>query len=194
MQYKQLLQEIKQLPVGERKELYSEEGDKVIIFRPEKLGRSLKNKNYDVKKNFQIILKKPDEKEFLPNHLRVLIEVNHRITKDKENSERFFELIEEIYNGEDPLKFKGELSKWKIEGEFDSPIIVLCLIQLFMSEQDINYTHGKVQPPRAYLMGWLRFIKTQEQNIDKVLWSSIRHAPRQAFWKNWKTTQKTSQK
>lgn len=194
MKYEELLKEIKQLPIGSRKEIYSEDGDKVIIFRPEKLGRSLKNKDYEVAKNFQIILKKPNEKEFLPNHLRVLIEVNHRITKDKENSKKFFEMIEEIYAREDPLKFKEELSKLKVEGEFDPPIIALCLVQLFMAEQDINYTHGKVQPPRAYLMGWLRFIKTQEQNIDKVLWSSIRHAPRQEFWKNSESSQKTLQK
>jgi len=62
-----------------------------------------------------------------------------------------------------------------------------------MSEQDINYTHGKVQPPRAFLMGYLRFIKTQEQNIDKILWSSTRHPPRIEFWKNWKANQQTFQ-
>jgi len=194
MKYLQLLKEIEKLSIGERKELYSEQGDKIMIFRPEKLGRSLKNKNYEVSKNFQIILKKPNEKEFLPNHLRVLIEVNHRIKKNKKNSERFFEIIEEIYNGEDPLKFKKELEQLGLEGEFDSSIITLCLIQLFMAEQDINYTHGKVQPPRAFLMGYLRFIKTQEQNIDKILWSSTRHPPRQEFWKENVSPQKTPQK
>lgn len=183
MEYKQLLEEINALGIGKRKEIYSEEGDKIIIFRPEKLGRSLKNKNYDIKKNFQIILKKPKEKEFLPNHLRVMMETNHRLTKDKKNTESFFGMIGGIYRGGDPLKFKDELKKFEVKEEFDSPIITLCLIQLFMAEQDINYTHGKVQPPRAYLMGYLRFIKTQEQNIDKILWSSTRHPPRQEFWK-----------
>jgi len=194
MKYQQLLKEIGQLPIRGRIEIYSEEGNKIFIFRPEKLGRSLKSKDYDINKNFQIILKKPNEKEFLPNHLRVMIEVNHRTAKDKDNSRRFFEMIEEIYNGEDPLKFKAELKKLIVESEFDLPIITLCLIQLFMAEQDINYTNGKVQPPRAFLMGWLRFIKTQEQNIDKILWSSTRHPPKQEFWKNFSSIPKALQK
>ena len=122
-----------------------------------------------------------------------MIEVNHIIRTEK-NAKKFFEMIEELYNGEDPLKFKEELSNFEISGEFDSPLITLGLIQLFMSEQDINYTHGKIQPPRAYLMGYLRFIKTQEQNIDKVLWSSTRHPPKIAFWRDWDFNQKTPQK
>jgi len=183
MKYKQLLKEIKELKIGKRKEVYKEAGDKIIIFRPPKLGRSLKSKVYDIKKNFQIILKKPSEKEFLPNHLRVLIDVNHKIKSGGTNAEKFFKMVEEIYSGEDPLKFKGQLNKLRLPEELDSSIITLCLIQMFMAEQDINYTHGKVQPPRAFLMGYLRFIKTKQQNIDKILWSSTRHPPKQEFWK-----------
>lgn len=183
MKYQDLLKDIKELKIGSRKEIYSENGDKIIIFRPEKLGRSLKNKDYDLNKNFQIILKKPAQEEFLPNHLRVLIDVNHKVKNDHKNSNRFFEMIEAVYLGDDPLKFKDELNKLNLPSELDSSIITLCLIQLFMSEQDINYTEGKVQPPRAFLMGYLRFIKTQTENIDKLLWSSTRHPPRQEFWK-----------
>ena len=192
MKYQELLKEIEDLKIGERKEIYNEEGDKIIIFRPEKLGRSLKNKNYDIAKNFQIILKKSNAKEFLPNHLRVLIEFNHKIKVGNE----FLKMVEEIYNGEDPIKFKEELKELKLLEDLDPSIITLCLIQMFMAEQDINYTHGKVQPPRAFLMGYLRFIEKKEQNIDKILWSSTRHPPRQEFWKKNKdnTTQKTFQK
>jgi hypothetical protein len=184
VKYEQLLQEIKNLKVGSRKEIYSELGNQIIIFRPEKLGRSLKNKDYDISKNFQIILKKPDEKEFLPNHLRVLIEFNHKMKNPKEKFNVFYNMVEEIYSGEDPLKFKERLKELNLSEELDPSIITLCLIQLFMAEQDINYTEGKVQPPRAFLMGYIRFIKTKEQNIDKILWSSIRHPPRLEFWKN----------
>lgn len=183
MEYQQLLKEIENLKIGGRKEFYSEDEDKIIIYRPEKLGRSLKNKNYDIKKNFQIILKKPKEKEFLPNHLRILIEFNHKI-KGGKNADEFFKMAEEIYKGEDPLKFKTKLKELDFPEELDSSLITLCLVQLFMAEQDINYTHGKVLPPRAFLMGYLRFIKTQEQNIDKVLWSSTRHPPRVEFWRD----------
>ena len=50
-----------------------------------------------------------------------------------------------------------------------------------MAEQDINYTHGKIKPPRSFLMGYIRLIKTQKENIDKILWNSIRHPPRKEF-------------
>lgn len=183
MKYQQILDEINSLKVGERKEVYSQEGDKVIIFRPKTLGRTLKKKDYDPSKNFQIILKKSNEKEFLPNHLRILIEVNHKIRGDDKKAEEFFNIIEKIYSGEDPLAFEEQLKKLGLNDELDSSIITLCLIQLFMAEQDINYTTGKVQPPRAFLMGYLRFIKSKEQNIDKILWSSTRHPPRIEFWK-----------
>lgn len=181
MEYKELLAFIEKLGIEEREEIYTDGKDKLIIYRPEKLGRSLKNKNYDVKKNFQIILKKPNEEEFLPNHLRVMISVDRKFKHGGEGAEKFFSFIESIYKGEDPEKFKDELSRLDLPEELDSSFITLCLIQLFMSEQDINYTHGKVQPPRSFLMGYLRFIKTQQQNIDKILWSSTRHPPRKEF-------------
>ncbi len=183
MKYQQLLNEINNLKIGERKEIYNEQGDKVIIFRPETLGRSLKKKDYDISKNFQIILKKPNEGEFLPNHLRILIEINHKMKNENKKIEEFFNIIEKIYSGEDPLIFKEQLKKLNLSDELDSSIITLCLIQLFMAEQDINYTTGKIQPPRAFLMGYLRFIKSKEQNIDKILWSSTRHPPRTEFWR-----------
>ena len=145
---------------------------------------ALKNKDYDISKNFQIILKNPNEVEFLPNHLRVMIEVNHKVRKNESKSEKFFDMIEQIYLGEDPIKFKDQLKSLNLSEELDPSIITLCLIQLFMAEQDINYTEGKVKPPRAFLMGYLRFIKSKEQNIDKVLWSSTRHPPRKEFWKS----------
>ncbi len=101
---------------------------------------------------------------------------------------RLFEILEEVFNGKDPLDFQEEVDKMNFPMKIDDTMIFLCTAQLFMAEQDINYSDGKVQPPRAYLMGYLRFISTKEQNIDKILWSSIRHPPRQEFWKNWKTS------
>ena len=65
--------------------------------------------------------------------------------------------------------------------QLDSALVNVCCTQLFMAEQDINYTHGKINPPRSFLMGYIRFIKTKQENIDKILWSSIRHPPRKEF-------------
>jgi len=46
-----------------------------------------------------------------------------------------------------------------------------------MAEQEIAYPGGKVKPPRAYIMGYIRIIREGEQEIDKLLWNSIRHPP-----------------
>lgn len=183
MDYANLLEKISALKVGDRFEAYSFSGEKIIIYRPEKLGKSLKNKDYKLTENFQIILKKENAQEFLPNHLRVMIDID-KIVRDHKNSSEFFQIIELIYNGEDPIKFEKQISSLNLSKGLDTPLITLCLIQLFMAEQDINYKDGNVQPPRAYLMGYLRFIQSGEENIDKILWSSTRHPPRQEFWKN----------
>lgn len=59
----------------------------------------------------------------------------------------------------------------------DSALVDVCCAQLFMAEQEIAYPGGKVKPPRAYIMGYIRIIREGQQEIDKVLWNSIRHPP-----------------
>ena len=138
MQYKQLLEEIEKLQIGTRKELYEEAEDKIIIFRPEKLGRSLKNKNYDIAKNFQIILKKPNESEFLPNHLRVLIDVDHRIRKGGENSNTFFNNIRIIIRLNDYF-FEKKSRLCKSHPSLYSRISI-CMDYMFYSVSEYNWS------------------------------------------------------
>jgi len=76
------------------------------------------------------------------------------------------QIVDKITSGLSVLRSKG-IMKLQFEDDDD--------------EQDINYTHGKIQPPRSFLMGYIRFIKTKQENIDKILWSSIRHPPRNEF-------------
>lgn len=182
MEYKKLLEVIKDLKIGESKNIYRVDNTDLWIFRPEKLGSSLKNKDkYDIKTNFQIFMRGGDGKAFKPNHLRVLLDLHLKLVSNPNLAEKLFSILEEIYNGKDPLEFKDELSKMKFKMQLDSALVNVCCAQLFMSEQDINYTMGKIQPPRSFLMGYIRFIKVGQENIDKILWSSIRHPPRKEF-------------
>ena len=182
MEYKQLLELIKNLKIGDSKNIYRVDNTDLWIFRPEKLGRSLKSKDkYDIKTNFQIFMRGEDGKAFKPNHLRILLDLHLKLISNSELAEKLFSILEDIYNGKDPLEFKGELEKMRFKMQLDPPLVNVCCTQLFMAEQDINYTHGKIQPPRSFLMGYIRFIKTKQENIDKILWSSIRHPPRNEF-------------
>jgi hypothetical protein len=180
--YKELLEIIEKLEIGKSRNIYRVDGIDLWIFRPEKLGRSLKSKEkYDVKKNFQIFMKKSEGKAFRPNHLRILIDLHLKLISDPKSAESVFSVLEEIYKGEDPLKFKEQLDKLKFKMELDPVLINVCCAQMFMAEQDINYTKGKIKPPRSFLMGYIRFVKSGEENIDKILWNSIRHPPREEF-------------
>ena len=182
MDYKSLLEIINNLKIGESKNIYRVDNVDLWIYRPEKLGSSLKSKEkYDVKTNFQIFMRGEDGIAFKPNHLRILLDLHLKLVSNFDDAEQLFLILEKIYNGGDPLKFKEKLSKMDFKMQLDPALINVCCAQLFMSEQDINYTKGKVQPPRAYLMGYIRLIKTKRENIDKVLWNSIRHPPRIEF-------------
>ncbi|MEK6862153.1 MAG: hypothetical protein AABY07_09385, partial [Nanoarchaeota archaeon] len=56
---------INKLKIGDSKNLYRVDNTDVWIYRPEKLGRSLKSKEkYDVKTNFQIFMRGEDGSYF----------------------------------------------------------------------------------------------------------------------------------
>lgn len=188
MEFEKLKEIIASLKMNESKTVYElDDGVKLFLHRPEKLGRSLKRKTYDPKKNFQIFMKKPEHKDFKPNHLRVLLDLHLKRDSDPKNAEKIFDVIEKIYQGADPLNFKSILTNLKFRMFLDSPLVNVCCAQLFMAEQDVNYTDGKIQPPRAFMMGYIRMIRTGEFEIDKLLWNSIRHAPKSEFLKYAKT-------
>ncbi|MBI2663657.1 hypothetical protein HYX15_03970 [Candidatus Woesearchaeota archaeon] len=182
MDYKELLKIIIDLKIGENKNIYRIDNTDLWIHRPEKLGRSLKSKEkYEIKTNFQIFMRGQNGKAFKPNHLRILIDLHLKLISNPNSAKKLFDILEDIYNGKDPLEFKNDLSKMNFKMQLDSALINVCCAQLFMAEQDINYTKGKIQPPRSFLMGYIRFIKAGQENIDKILWSSIRHPPRKEF-------------
>ena len=135
---------------------------------------------YNPKKNFRILLAKNGQKVFAPNHMRLAIDLDLKRRENPVEAEKLFEAIEHIYSGADPLLFKSKITQ-KFKGELETSFTDLCLAQLFMLEQEINYTFGNVQPPRAYIMGYIRMIRTGKYEIDKLLWAGIRNPPPKKF-------------
>ena len=168
---------IEKLEIGKSETIYQfDNGVKLYVHRPLKLGKSLK-REYSLHKNFQIFMKKPNEREFKPNHLRILINLHLKKISDPKKAEIIFNILEKIYHGDDPLLYKKDLEFLDFRMSLDSALVDVCLAQLFMCEQEICYTDGKVKPPRAYLMGYIRLVRSGEVEIDKLLWNSIRHPP-----------------
>lgn len=183
MDYQGLKEKILAMNLGSKIVFY-ETGDDTDIFvnKPITVPTKLKqSKRYDPQKNFQIGLRKPGQPGFLPNHLRILIDLYNKKQFNPKNADIMFECIEEVYNGKDPEAFKEKVSKLNFGDKGESPFTILCLAQLFMLEQDINYDFGKIQPPRSFLMGYIRMIKAGTEELDKLLWSSTRHPPRKEF-------------
>ncbi len=183
MDYASLKEKILGIEIGQRQDIYPTAKD-VIVFvnKPLKVPTKLKqSKRYDAKKNFQIGLAKGGQKEFLPNHLRILMDLNFKNAEDKKKAQILFDAIEAVYDGEDPLKFEKQLQALHFDREIETAFTDLCRAQLFMLEQDINYHFGNVQPPRAYLMGYIRMVQVNAEEIDKLLWSSTRHPPRTLY-------------
>ena len=186
MDYASLKEKILSIEIGQRQNIYSAAKDVVVfVNKPLKVPTKLKqSKRYDAKKNFQIGLSKGGQKEFLPNHLRILMDLNLKNEENKEKAQILFDAIEAIYDGEDPLKFEKRLQALHFDRGIETAFTDLCLAQLFMLEQDINYNFGKIQPPRAYLMGYIRMVQLNAEEIDKLLWSSTRHPPRKLYRTN----------
>ena len=183
MNYDKLKELITNLDLGKTKTIYkTDENTSIFITKPLKVPTKLKqNEKYDPKNNFQIGLKKQNQKEFLPNHLRILIDLYLKNEHNSKEAGILFNMIEDIYEGKDPEIYKEQLKKTKFRLEIEKPYTILCLAQLFMLEQDINYNFGKVKPPRAYLMGYIRMIRLKAEELDKLLWGSTKHPPRIAF-------------
>ena len=183
MDYDVLKKLILSIKLDEKRTIYKiKEGVELFINKPSKVPTKLKNSSrYNPKKNFQIGLRKKGYKEFLPNHLRIMIDLELKKKEKQTKATVLFDAIEQIYEGRDPEKFKKILDGYNFKEGFEDAYTDLCLTQLFFLEQDINYDFGKVQPPRAYLMGYIRMIRLDIEEIDKLLWNSTRHPPRMEF-------------
>ena len=91
MKYKELLEIINNLKIGESKNIYRVNNTDLWIHRPEKLGSSLKNKDkYDIKTNFQIFMRGEDGKAFKPNHLRMLLDLHLKQIRNQNYADNLF--------------------------------------------------------------------------------------------------------
>jgi len=147
----------------------------VYIFRPSKLSKRFEG--YDVEKNFQIWLRE-DNREFRPNHLRVMIDLNLRTRSRPDLKRELLTLFDNIFYGKDPDTEIVDIKDEQFEHFLNPLKIIACLHQLFIIEQEYCY-HGesKFNPPTLFYQGWIREFIDSPKEIDNLCMSVANRQP-----------------
>lgn len=169
MNKEDLLKIVKELPFDIKKIIYKSGNTELYILRPSELSNRFKN--YDLKKNFQIWLKE-DDREFRPNHMRVLIDLNLRVRSNPNLKKDLLLAFDNIFYGKDPEKELFKLSKENFEHYLNDLIIIGILAQLFIIEQEYNYNKkSNFEPPTLFFQGWVREFIDNPKEIDNLCMS-----------------------
>ncbi len=164
-----MLKIVKELSFDVKHAVYNEDDIEIQIFRPSVLSKRFKS--YDVKKNFQIWLKE-GEREFRPNHLRVMIDLNLRIRSRADLKGKLLVSFDNIFYGKDPLEELKDLKKERFKYYLNSLPIVGVLSQLFTVEQEYCYhRESKFEPPTLFYQGWVREFIDNPKEIDNLCMS-----------------------
>jgi hypothetical protein len=117
------------------------------------------------------------ENEFYPTHIRLLIDLYIKRESNMDSSKKLFNILEEVYNGKDPELFIEDLKKIDFPMQLDEAEVHLYVAQLLMIEQDFNFGPGapktsKLNPPREYLMRFIRWVAAGDTQIDKIIFAA----------------------
>lgn len=132
--------------------------------------------------DFAVGLVIPGREEFYPTHVRLLFDLYLKRITDGENSKKLFCALEKVFNGEDPEKLAQEFEDITFKMQLDNCDVNLYYAQLLMIEQDFNYGEegckkSKYTPARSYLMGYIRWVASGDDEIDKIITGAVRNYP-----------------
>ena len=176
MEYPEMVKVIKNLEFDKKTIIVEYEGIELYVLRPSELPKNLKNE-YDVKKNFQIWLKE-NKREFKPNHLRIMIDLNLRVRSRPELKIKLLEAFDNIFYGKDPNEAISELKNEEFEHFLNPLPIIANLAQLMIFEQEYNYKkESKFEPKTLFLQGWIREFIDSPKEIDNMCMSVGRFQP-----------------
>lgn len=174
MEYSNLLNKIKELEFDTKKTLHSAGNVEIYLIRPNK-----KYKDYDINKNFQVFLK-TQNKEFRPNHLRVIMDLYLRTLSRPDLKEKILELIDLIFYKKEFSNLLEELKQEKFSNYLNKKLeITIYLLILFIIEQDYNYTGKSFYDPKStFLIGWIRQVLCDNsKDLDNYIMSICSNQP-----------------
>ncbi len=178
-----MLEIIKNLEFDREKKVCTTEGTELYVIRPSKIPKRLKN-TYDLKRNFQIWLRE-GEREFKPNHLRVMIDLNLRTRSRPDLKKKMLGAFDRIFYGDSPDSTVRELGREKFE-HFLNPLgLIANLSQLFIIEQEFNYNReSNFDPKTLFYQGWVREFIDSPKEIDNLCMSVCNGQPPKAQYVN----------
>ncbi|MGV8162771.1 MAG: hypothetical protein ACP5N2_05575 [Candidatus Nanoarchaeia archaeon] len=170
MKYEEVLEKIKSLEFDKKLIICKQDNVELYVLRPSKL--SARFKNYDINKNFQIFLKE-DNREFKPNHLRIMIDLSLRARSRPDLRSKLSKLFDNIFYHKDPEVDLEDFNNEKFEHYLNDLHIIANLAQLFIIEQEHNYNKpSRFDPPTLFFQGWIRnFINNADKEIDNLCMS-----------------------
>lgn len=177
MKYSDQLQAIVNLPFDTPTPIFDSSELEIYVLRPSALSKRFKN--YDVNKNFQVWLRS-GKREFKPNHLRVMIDLDLRIRSRPDLQKKLAQAFDGVFYGNDPKQLATDLKNESFEHFLNSIEITLYLSQLFIIEQDYAYrTESKYNPRTLFYQGWVRQIidSGHEKEIDNLIMSVASRRP-----------------
>jgi len=176
MKYNEMLKIIQDLEFDQKKVLCTDGNVQLFVIRPSKLPKKLKNE-YDIKKNFQIWLKE-GEREFRPNHLRMMIDLNLRTRSRPDLKKKLLTIFDNVFYGKDPNEEIKLLGKEKFDHFLNSLMIIANLAQLFIIEQEFNYEReSNFEPKTLFFQGWIREFIDSPKEIDNMCMSVCNGQP-----------------
>jgi hypothetical protein len=154
------------------------EGEHRVIYNsPKGVSVTVKHTGKFSTHDFAIGLAIPDKEEFYPTHIRLLIDLYIKRSSNPKAAHQLYFAFEGMYQGVDPEKLLDKVNNLEFPMKFDEPIVNLYYSQLLMIEQDINYGPGsekqsKLDPPREYLMRFIRWTADDKAEIDKIIFAA----------------------
>lgn len=122
------------LPIGESVSIFDDGKTDLYVVRPSKIF-----KNYDIDKNFQIFIREGN-REFRPNHLRVMIDLHLRSISRPDLKRELLLAFDEIFYKKDTFISTQKLVNEEFRFCLNSLQLIAVLHQLFLIEQELNYT------------------------------------------------------
>jgi len=173
---------VKELPFDKKTAVFKKGNTEVQIYRPSIL--SARFKTYDKNKNFQIWLKEGD-REFRPNHLRIMLDLNLRVRSRQDLKKDLLFAFDNIFYGKDPEKELAKLSKEKFGHYLNDLVVIGVLSQLFIIEQEYGYhKESMYEPPTLFFQGWIRTFIDNPKEIDNLCMSVCKFQPPQPKYTN----------
>ncbi len=132
--------------------------------------------------DFAVGLVIPGRPEFYPTHVRLLFDYYLKGLSDLQQAQSLFIAVEKIYEGSDPEEVAQETSAFNFPMQLDEALVNLVYTQLLMVEQDFNFGPGgtrksKYDPPRGFLMSFIRWVASGDDEIDRIITAAVRNYP-----------------